>query len=531
MRYSICDFFAYRTSQIEYRKSHIVMKIIIVGGGISGLTAGIYAQKAGFDAEIYESHTAAGGLCGGWQRNGHRVAGGVHWLTGIKESSALRGMWEVLGAIDEHTEIFNHEIIVSCKRGETFYHLYADLTKLEEEFLTISPEDAETTKELIRTIKIHQKLPVPVEKPEDFMEGMEKLIFFAPYMKAEKAFPIADLSIADYVSRFRSPIIQELLLSLVPNTNLGAKTLLKWLAINTSGDAGFPIGGFGAMAQRMKQKFETLGGKLFFNSKIQKITITNGVATGIELENGTTVSADYVISTASPDVVFEKLLNNTYKDSYFEKRFNASYAMCEKDSRISQIDFPTMAMTLIPLTIDADLSQFPCRLYFTPQQPVVVNKTEVPRLKLNHYGFDSTFVRNGKTVAEVFVHTSEYDYWRDLQSSSPQIYKEAKDKLAQRVIAEIEIAFPELNGKIQLLDVATPLTFQHYTANYRGSYVPFCSMPHVEYENHAGVVAGVKNLYLAGQWVFPDGGLPMAAIGGKYAVQRICNQEKKCINI
>ena len=31
-------------------------KVIVVGGGIAGLSAGIYALKAGFDAEIYEKN-------------------------------------------------------------------------------------------------------------------------------------------------------------------------------------------------------------------------------------------------------------------------------------------------------------------------------------------------------------------------------------------------------------------------------------------------------------------------------------------
>ena len=31
-------------------------KIIIIGGGIAGLSAGIYALKAGYDAEIYEKN-------------------------------------------------------------------------------------------------------------------------------------------------------------------------------------------------------------------------------------------------------------------------------------------------------------------------------------------------------------------------------------------------------------------------------------------------------------------------------------------
>jgi phytoene dehydrogenase-like protein len=297
------------------------------------------------------------------------------------------------------------------------------------------------------------------------------------------------------------------------------RTLLKWLAINCAGDAGFPVSGFGAMAQRMKNKFEKLGGKIFFESKVKKISITNGVATGVELENGTTVSADYVISTASPDVLYRELLDNKYEDLYFEKRFNAF------------ADFPTFAMTFIPLIIDADMSKFPCRLYFTPKQPVVMNKTEIKLLKISHYGYDPAFCQNNKTLAEVFLHSSEYEYWRDLKASSPQAYKELKEKIAKHVITEVETIYPETQGKIKLLDVATPVTFQRYTGNFRGSYVPFCTMPHIEYENHPGVTPGVKNLYLAGQWVFPDGGLPMAAIGGKYAVQRICNQENRNINI
>lgn len=35
-------------------------KVIIVGAGISGLSAGIYALQSGFDATIYESHTIPG---------------------------------------------------------------------------------------------------------------------------------------------------------------------------------------------------------------------------------------------------------------------------------------------------------------------------------------------------------------------------------------------------------------------------------------------------------------------------------------
>lgn len=55
----------------------MMKKVIIVGAGISGLTAGIYACQSGFDVTIYESHTIPGGACTSWRRNGYLFEGGM----------------------------------------------------------------------------------------------------------------------------------------------------------------------------------------------------------------------------------------------------------------------------------------------------------------------------------------------------------------------------------------------------------------------------------------------------------------------
>ena len=46
-----------------------------------------------------------------------------------------------------------------------------------------------------------------------------------------------------------------------------------------------------------------------------------------------------------------------------------------------------------------------------------------------------------------------------------------------------------------------------------------------------GVVKGVSNLFVAGQWVMSPGGLPIALVSGKFAVQRILRRDKKSIDI
>jgi thioredoxin reductase len=46
-------------------------KVIIIGGGVAGLSAGIYAAMNGFDTEILEMHMVAGGQCTAWEVKFH----------------------------------------------------------------------------------------------------------------------------------------------------------------------------------------------------------------------------------------------------------------------------------------------------------------------------------------------------------------------------------------------------------------------------------------------------------------------------
>jgi phytoene desaturase len=39
-------------------------------------------------------------------------------------------------------------------------------------------------------------------------------------------------------------------------------------------------------------------------------------------------------------------------------------------------------------------------------------------------------------------------------------------------------------------------------------------------------IPGLKNFYMAGQWLSPGGGLPPAGQTGKWAIQYICKDEK-----
>lgn len=56
--------------------------VIIIGGGLAGMSAGCYALRSGYRTTIVEHNLALGGVCTAWQRGPYTVDGCIHWLTG-----------------------------------------------------------------------------------------------------------------------------------------------------------------------------------------------------------------------------------------------------------------------------------------------------------------------------------------------------------------------------------------------------------------------------------------------------------------
>jgi len=69
-------------------------KVLIIGGGIAGLCVGIYLRRNGFETEILEMHTMAGGLATSWKKNGFTFENRLHWLVGSKQGAQLNAAWK-----------------------------------------------------------------------------------------------------------------------------------------------------------------------------------------------------------------------------------------------------------------------------------------------------------------------------------------------------------------------------------------------------------------------------------------------------
>lgn len=138
-------------------------KLIIVGAGVSGLSAGVYAARNGFDVTIFEKHIIPGGLSTSWKRKGYLFEGGMHWLTGSSEKLFLNKVWREVGALKENNPVFYRDPFYVLKSGVKELCLYRDVDRLEEELLRYAPEDKRAIRRLCDDIRLFKGVHMIVD--------------------------------------------------------------------------------------------------------------------------------------------------------------------------------------------------------------------------------------------------------------------------------------------------------------------------------------------------------------------------------
>lgn len=149
--------------------------IIIVGGGLTGLSAGCYGRMNGYRTSIFEMHSIAGGVCTAWKRKGYTIDGAVNWVIGTRPGIEFYRFWEELGAAP-NWKIYNHDLyMVNENRDGNPFLVYCDADRFEKYLLEIAAEDETVIKELTGAIRKASKVSMPVNKPQENYDVLDKI--------------------------------------------------------------------------------------------------------------------------------------------------------------------------------------------------------------------------------------------------------------------------------------------------------------------------------------------------------------------
>jgi phytoene dehydrogenase-like protein len=479
-------------------------RVLIIGAGIAGLCAGVYLRKNGFGTEILEMHTAAGGLATAWTRKGYTFENCVHWLVGSKSGADLNTTWKEVIDIDRVT-FYDGKIFQEIEKGGRRLVVYKNVDRMEREFFEKAPEDAGAIKEFAGLVRKLSRFRMP--GGDSFSSRLASSAKALPYLPALRKY--SRLTMADYAKRFKNPLLRHFFGSGLGELSFVAMAFsLAWMS---AGNAGYPIGGSPKLIGLIEESYAILGGKIRLGAKVNAITVENGRAAGVVLENGERLAADVVVSAADGHATIFKMLEGKYVDDRVQKVYT------------TYLPFPSYVQ--VSLGVAADLKHEPGFLDMALDREIKIDpQTRRSSLTLRIFHFDPTFAPPGKTAVVAFFPTSNDAYWLTLRDRYRSRYDEEKARIGREVVEAFENRFPAAKGRIEVVDVATPATVLRYTGNWHGSMEGWLMTPATGVRPLPAVLPGLKDFYMVGQWISPGGGLPSGLLTARAVSKRICRE-------
>lgn len=471
--------------------------VIVIGGGVAGLSAGIYCEKNGLSCTLIEKNLSCGGNLTGWSREGCYIDNCTHWLTGTLPGSELFGLWKDIGMLDDLGSLYQGEVFYETEiNGQRIsFSRYPETTRLN--MLLRSAEDR---KEINRFIDAVEAV---ADHMTDGRVTKELALACARYRY---------LSLKALGERFRSPLLSAAFTDYICG-EFSAIFLIWSYAAFVSGNGRIPRGGSKSAANRIERRFAELGGNVRCSSEVVGVTLDGDEATGVLLADGEYIRARAIICACDPYVTFNKLLPIAHKPRAYS-------SLCRNDERA-----PCFSSVQAAFLCDSDaIPGFGTRV-IDCRFP---NAADGSRLIVREYSYEPSFAPKGKTVMQTMLYQDRERCREWISAASDKVaYAERKRVYGEVMLEAVKRAFSLSNDAIKCIDIWTPATYSRYFSSECGAYMAFTLTPSMTLRRHSGRIRGLKNVFVASQWQCSPGGLPNAARAGVSAAGMVGRLLKK----
>jgi phytoene desaturase len=474
-------------------------RLVIIGGGLAGLSAGCYARASGLDVTIVEHNVALGGVCTAWHRGPYLVDGCIHWLTG---GPFLR-LYEELGIVPA-VKLRPLEEFIAYRHAREKWEatLTADLRRTQDALRAIGPEDADELARVFEGADLVADLDPHVDRPPELATLSDRLRSFWDLRGSVGTMLHFRKPMATWINDdLKSPRLRSIFRRQMP-PETPTLFLLMVLGYLARGWLSRPEGGTAQFRDALIDRYQRLGGETLLNTTVEEIVVSQGRARGVRLTDGTILDADIVVSTSSaPETVFG-LLAGRFGAAEWRKRMD-TWKMFQP-------------IVLASYGVSTPLAGEPAMLVIDGIDPLIVGNHPNEHLYLRIYNDDPAFAPPGHAVIQTMIQT-DYEWW----ATRGARYQQEKDAAADRVLGRLEQHLPGVKGSVKMVDIATPLTYWRSARAWRGAFEGW--LPTLDSFKHVSKrLPGLDGFYMAGQWVEPGGGVPMAVMSGRQVVELVC---------
>jgi len=507
------------------------MKAIIIGSGVAGLTAGAYLVREGYEVIVYEHFSKIGGVTATTSQDGYSWDIGPLLLEGFAPHEKLAKIMMELG-------IYNKIEIIKEDRGQSFPDFqvwrpekYEGPYWRREYFKKLFPEESEG---LDNYYKFYDQMMAIayLGNQLSFIKGLKamgiKLKLLFKFLKVKKFKDWSASQITDYF--FKEQKLKAVYLGILADMVVKPSEFfglgVPFFNVETAFDkriptkfhgGKFPVyhyikNGCGELVKALADYITENGGKIYTNSKVQKIVIKSNKVEGIQLENGDNIDADLVLASGGMFNTFYNLVGKEYLPDDFIKNIE-NIALME-------------SVFMVHLGIDFDPSRFQraalCYYYLTYDIEGAIKK-----MREGHYheGADGFPIyiptmhspemappgKHAVTIYTVGPHKLKEGTW-----------EERREKLADKLIMEAEKIIPGLYEGSETKKIMTPDDFKKQINVVRHS---FGGTAPVLGQTNPPHKTPIEGLWYIGAYSESGGGVMGVAVGARNVVKMILEKD------
>ncbi len=493
--------------------------VIVIGAGMGGLTCGSLLAKEGLHVLVAEQGPKPGGCCTSFERAGFTFDFGPAITGGCERGGLIFNTLDKLGLAKE-IEFIKPDPVMRVI-GSDYDLRISSLGSFAEELKRIFPAESVNIDNFMQECRaVTREFGTLSKAAPDLMSFVQNvglmMRFLLNFPRVKKYGGKSGREV--FVTFFKEPKLRAIFHSIMPFHPESISTLFM-ATLGSKEEHYYPRGGAQALANVFASGVTKNGGGLALNTMVTKILVEKGKVVGVQLEDGTEIRANHVVSNADSRLTFLKLVGQEHLDAKFVRELN--------DSKLSG------SYLLVSLGVDLDL-----RAMGFDGAAIVCNRsdnldeifsTDLDKCCLQirmHSLLDPSQAPERMATVQL-LSPLPYDYmgsWkREKGGTWGEGYEKLKQEVADRLIAAAEKIIPGLSRHIVCKDIATPLTYERNTLNSQGAAGWFPG-PSGKMRSQK---TPIKSLYQAGQWTFPGPGVPTVVTSGRNAARLVLKDARR----
>jgi prolycopene isomerase len=452
----------------EKSRSGKMKEVIIVGAGIGGLYCGAKLAKNGKRVLILEKNPHIGGTSSIFKRNGYFFPMGP---LSISFPGRIKDFLRDVGVKTEIEFTRNHFQLLTPFLNIVYSH---PLGILGDELKRLFPEESAGIdafmNEMTKIITLVNDLDA---WHLDFLIGEKKERALASMSRSQrdKLNIIDECSAIPAAEFLDTQIANQHLRNLLGSQGTSAPEMsmlnlaFMWNLMSEEG-IWFPSCGIHGLSDMLKDVFLAHEGELKLASPVKRILIEDGMAVGVVTENNEELKADWVVSNVDQKRTFLELINlGDVPADYLDLIKTVPYTESEL----------CVYLGVDPQKIDMSRMRANHLFYrriISPEEsynPQDFDNQEIEICLWSANASDSVPEGRASLILRVSSPHEHFAEWRTGEKRRREGYREHKNQLAQRLIQTAENALPGLGSAVEVMEVATPLTYQDWGQRFQGS--------------------------------------------------------------